>query len=117
MTYHSSSDVPVPYGRVVPGPSVEGEEGVRNYHGEKRRWVALLFLLYLFKIICKMQNAKKVRRVKGWRCSPPTAAESVGATTTSTSKGDWMNCKLAIYPDWSVFLNFMAQRYIFDVKH
>ena len=44
MTYHSSSDVPVPYGRVVPGPgpSVEGEEGVRNYHGEKRRWVALL---------------------------------------------------------------------------
>ena len=43
MTYHSSSDVPVPYGRVVPGPSVEGEEGVRNYHGEERGGV-LFFL-------------------------------------------------------------------------
>ena len=116
MTYHSSSDVPVPYGRVVPGPgpSVEGEEGVRNYHGEKRRWVALLFL----RIIRKMQNAKKVRRVKGWRCSPPTAAESVGATTTSTSKVDWMNStSIRKNLHWSVFLNFMAQQYIFDVKH
>ena len=52
MTYHSSSDVPVPYGRVVPGPSIKRkvllgpgigrEEGVRNYHGEKRRGLVLL---------------------------------------------------------------------------
>ena len=48
MTYHSSSDVPVPYGRVV--PRVEGEEErdkekkemARDYHAEKSKGVALL---------------------------------------------------------------------------
>ena len=32
MTFHSDSDVPVPYGRVVRG---EGQEAGRNYHGER----------------------------------------------------------------------------------
>ena len=48
MTYHSSSDVPVPYGRVV--PRFEGEEErdrekkekARDYHAEKSKGVALL---------------------------------------------------------------------------
>ena len=66
MTYHSSSDVPVPYGRVVPGPSIERkvpgqgigkEEGVRNYHGEKRRGLVLLDVSYF----SEMQNFKKCK--------------------------------------------------------
>ena len=47
MNYHSTSDVPVPYGRVVPkessghvGKEVGG--GLRDFHREKKRGVALL---------------------------------------------------------------------------
>ena len=61
MTYHSSSDVPVPYGRVVPGPSVEGEEGVRNYHGEERGGV--LFFCSWPK--CKIAKCKTGEKRKG----------------------------------------------------
>ena len=43
MTYHSSSDVPTPYGRVVLGPSNETEGG-KNYYGEKKQGVGLLSL-------------------------------------------------------------------------
>ena len=49
MNYHSTSDVPVPYGRVVPresslkvGEEEKEEEGVRDFHGEKKKGVALL---------------------------------------------------------------------------
>ena len=44
MNYHSSSDVPVPYGRVVPKKS-KGEElkpGLRDFYAEKKKGVALL---------------------------------------------------------------------------
>ena len=47
MTYHSSSDVPVPYGRVVLRPNIgEKELGrggqVRDFYGDKTKGVALL---------------------------------------------------------------------------
>ena len=41
MNYHSASDVPVPYGRVVP-KEMTGEEEVRNFHRVKKKGVALL---------------------------------------------------------------------------
>ena len=44
MNYHSTSDVPVPYGRVVPRKSHDGkeEEGSRDFFSEKSKGVALL---------------------------------------------------------------------------
>ena len=47
MNYHSTSDVPVPYGRVVPkkshvGKNKQGAEGLRDFHNEKKKGVALL---------------------------------------------------------------------------
>ena len=48
MNYHSTSDVPVPYGRVVPKKSIghvgkeENEQGLRDFHHEKKKGVALL---------------------------------------------------------------------------
>ena len=44
MNYHSTSDVPVPYGRVIPKKSTgqEGEEGLRDFFHEKKKGVALL---------------------------------------------------------------------------
>jgi len=49
MNYHSTSDVPVPYGRVIPKKSTnqegkdEGEEVLRDfYHEKKKKGVALL---------------------------------------------------------------------------
>ena len=48
MNYHYTSDVPVPYGRVIPKKSTdqegkdEGEEGLRDFHREKKKGVALL---------------------------------------------------------------------------
>ena len=43
MTYHSHSDVPVPYGRVVKrGEQEQQQQQIRNYHGEKVRGVAIL---------------------------------------------------------------------------
>ena len=49
MNYHSTSDVPVPYGRVIPKKSTdqegedEGEEeGLRDFYCEKKKGVALL---------------------------------------------------------------------------
>ena len=46
MNYHSASDVPVPYGRVVPKESTGHEDddkgGVRDFHHEKKKGVALL---------------------------------------------------------------------------
>ena len=48
MNYHSTSDVPVPYGRVIPKRSTnqegkdEGEEVLRDFYNEKKKGVALL---------------------------------------------------------------------------
>ena len=48
MNYHSTSDVPVPYGRVVPKKSnshvgdEELESGLRDFYHEKKKGVALL---------------------------------------------------------------------------
>ena len=48
MNYHSTSDVPVPYGRVIPKKSTgrvgEGElkSGLRDFYNEKKKGVALL---------------------------------------------------------------------------
>ena len=49
MNYHSTSDVPAPYGRVIPKKSTdqegddEGEEeGLRDFYHEKKKGVALL---------------------------------------------------------------------------
>ena len=48
MNYHSTSDVPVPYGRVIPKKSTgqegkdEGEGGLRDFYHEKKKGVALL---------------------------------------------------------------------------
>ena len=39
MTYHSGSDVPVPYGRVI---RTEDPPHQRNYHAEKEDGVAIL---------------------------------------------------------------------------
>ena len=46
MNYHSNSDVPVPYGRVVSKESTglekEAEGGLKDFHRVKKRGVALL---------------------------------------------------------------------------
>ena len=42
MNYHSTSDVPVPYGRVVPRKSHDGKEESRDFFSEKSKGVALL---------------------------------------------------------------------------
>ena len=44
MTYHSASDVPVPYGRVVRNTQADMADYAlgRNFHGEKERGVAIL---------------------------------------------------------------------------
>ena len=48
MNYHSTSDVPVPYGRVIPKKSIgqegkdEGEGRSRDFYHEKKKGVALL---------------------------------------------------------------------------
>ena len=44
MNYHSTSDVPVPYGRVVPkeSPGHVDEGRLRDFHSEKKKGVALL---------------------------------------------------------------------------
>ena len=41
MTYHSNSDVPVPYGRVVRTEQHHPHQ-LRDYHGEKTGGVAIL---------------------------------------------------------------------------
>lgn len=42
MTYHSASDVPVPYGRVVKNLQADMSDLERNFHGEKELGVAIV---------------------------------------------------------------------------